>query len=1711
MKPKIPLPMLRTRCYLGRWLVMLALVALKVTGALAQFTYTFAPSTPGYTNLSGGTNVVVSGSASNFLVDDAHSDAINLGFSFGYDGVSYTQVKVNTNGFILLEIADAPNNSGTADANTSWQNTNFATPGTSLRPLIAPLWDDHAGTSGTATYLTTGTAPNRVFTVEWRNWRWGRSAGGAVISFQCKLYETTNVIQFLYNQNGTAVNSGSASIGLLSGTAGNYISLNGTGATPTAILDPTAPVNTLSTKPGNGQMYQFTPSGCSGPAISSVTSNTPVCSTGTLNLTATATGTAPLSYAWTGAGTFSSTTVSNPSVTSPTSSTYSVTVKNWCGTSVNGNTGVTVVPTPSAANAGSAQSICFPGTATLNAVVPSPGTGSWTAISSGTLAQLSSTTANNAVFTPAASGTYTLTWTSANSPCTSSTAQVVITVNNPVTANAGSNKTVCQTPGTATMTANTVTGGSGNWTKQSGGGGGAITTAASPTTTITGLLASGSPYVYRWTATVPGCGSTFSDVTIFVDAPPTAANAGTDQAMCLSAGSMNMAANSPSVGTGSWTAIAGPNTSLSQIAPTNANNATFTPTTTGTYTLTWTTSNGTCATSSDNVVITVQPFSAAVSQTFNAGGTYIVPAGVTQIIVQAWGGGGAGGGTANTGLGGRGGAGGGGGAYVTKTLSVSPGDALGIVVGAQVNGTTGGNGGNGNPSTITGFTGSVFAAGGTGGPAYTSSAPTGGAGGSLVASFGDTKLAGTNGGNGSTNSGAGGAGANGGAGGTAVTSGSSAGNVGTAPGGGGSGGRGTFFAADQAGGAGAAGRVIITTVAPVPGLVASSTTICQGNNSTLTASGGSSYLWSPGGATTNAITVSPGSTTTYSVTVTNICPAYLTQEVVVVPTPNAGNNNTLTICSIDAAANMATLLGAHDAGSWSGPSAVVADMYDPATMNPGNYVYTVTAPPCANATATITVTENTATAWYADVDGDGFGNASDMTMACAQPVGRVANSTDCDDTQLLYSDGDGDGFGAGAPVACGVANNSDCNDAAILHADVDGDGFGAAANAPCGIADASDCDDTQLLYTDGDGDGFGAGAPVACGVTDNTDCNDAQLQYADGDGDGFGAGAPVACGVADNTDCNDAQLQYADGDGDGFGAGAPVACGVANNTDCNDNELQYADSDGDGFGAGSPIACGVANNSDDCPSVVGLIGSNCDAQPGPGFLLGQLNGSCNCIAVTCTQNVVLELRSDANSEEVGYEILDQNTNLVICSGGAPNEPFPHGITTPITPNCCLPVGCYRLRVMDAGGDGFVSGGITGGYQLRESGANGRRIIDNFGNFTNLAGGPPDVSTIANTYDNGAFCIPIGSDRPIFASCDKQDWVANQYIVATENASVTGQYGVTNTTSGYEFWFFDPNGSYSFRRFRNHATTDGYGTGATRACHFRLNSWTNTLSTPHLPNGVLLNVRIRGRVAGNNLPFGPACLFKMDAARAACPLVKLQDNPLNTDDFSCGVSRVFGGANSGANKLVANPPQFTPALPNASTLRYQFRFRLPGEYPNAGSCIVRPIQTSPAIYLNWATGDKLKCNTQYQVDLRVSKDGGATWCVADGEPTCSANPTIWGKVCNVNITSSPYCPNNAQSGSNSLASQHEGHFIMYPNPNTGERIFVDLSTIEEGTKTVSVDIFDMTGKRVIARTIPVQDGYVRTSLELNGDVQSGVYLVNVTAGTKAYTERLVIQR
>ncbi len=186
------------------------------------------------------------------------SKSIPIGFNFVLGSKSYSNFKMSSKGYITFDTSVTSVNSSN---NLSSANTST----TVYRPMIAPLWDDLSGALGIASYHLSGTAPNRVLTVEWLEWQWNNSSSGTTptISFQVKLYETTNVIDFVYRQEAGTVSSGSASIGIndpVGSGAGSYLNLNSNLTPPT--VTSTTSVTNINTKPATGQVFRFTPPAC---------------------------------------------------------------------------------------------------------------------------------------------------------------------------------------------------------------------------------------------------------------------------------------------------------------------------------------------------------------------------------------------------------------------------------------------------------------------------------------------------------------------------------------------------------------------------------------------------------------------------------------------------------------------------------------------------------------------------------------------------------------------------------------------------------------------------------------------------------------------------------------------------------------------------------------------------------------------------------------------------------------------------------------------------------------------------------------------------------------------------------------------------------------------------------------------------------------------------------------------------------------------------------------------------------------------------------------------------------------------------------------------------------------------------------------------------------------------------------------------------------
>ena len=269
--------------------------------------FSFAGTTGTYSAITGTTL----GAAA--IGDDAGIGALPIGFSFPYNGTTFTTFGARSNGLIELgqNTATLFGFSGNALATTA--------------NCIAPLWDDNNTTGGSIIYSTDGVAPNRTLTVQWTGMHvgGGGSATNPTIDMQLVLHETTGVIDFIYGNTSAAFTSTTASIGI-SSAVGNYLSVTPLSPVNTSTVSSTVENTSISASTNfpSGTIYTFTP---------------PVAPT--------------MSLAWSPATFLSSTTIANPAITglnATTTYTLSATA-NGCTTTA--NTTVTANPLPTAPTA----------------------------------------------------------------------------------------------------------------------------------------------------------------------------------------------------------------------------------------------------------------------------------------------------------------------------------------------------------------------------------------------------------------------------------------------------------------------------------------------------------------------------------------------------------------------------------------------------------------------------------------------------------------------------------------------------------------------------------------------------------------------------------------------------------------------------------------------------------------------------------------------------------------------------------------------------------------------------------------------------------------------------------------------------------------------------------------------------------------------------------------------------------------------------------------------------------------------------------------------------------------------------------------------------------------------------------------------------------------------------------------------------------------
>ena len=179
--------------------------------------------------------------------DDANSAATAIGFPFTFNGTAFTDFVLNTNGFLKLGTV-SPTGPQFTDGGQSVVNGPVDGPETNL--LLPFNQDLTAGSAGGTEYrvATTGAAPNRVCTIQWKNVSdKARAPIGtqyANFSFQVKLYEAGNQIDFVY---------GTATAGALAADVAKFVTvgLKGSAATTAQVIV----ANKSSVTPWSGAIF----------------------------------------------------------------------------------------------------------------------------------------------------------------------------------------------------------------------------------------------------------------------------------------------------------------------------------------------------------------------------------------------------------------------------------------------------------------------------------------------------------------------------------------------------------------------------------------------------------------------------------------------------------------------------------------------------------------------------------------------------------------------------------------------------------------------------------------------------------------------------------------------------------------------------------------------------------------------------------------------------------------------------------------------------------------------------------------------------------------------------------------------------------------------------------------------------------------------------------------------------------------------------------------------------------------------------------------------------------------------------------------------------------------------------------------------------------------------------------------------------------------
>ncbi|MEO7080798.1 MAG: T9SS type A sorting domain-containing protein, partial [Flavobacteriales bacterium] len=390
---------------------------------------------------------------------------------------------------------------------------------------------------------------------------------------------------------------------------------------------------------------------------------------------------------------------------------------------------------------------------------------------------------------------------------------------------------------------------------------------------------------------------------------------------------------------------------------------------------------------------------------------------------------------------------------------------------------------------------------------------------------------------------------------------------------------------------------------------------------------------------------------------------------------------------------------------------------------------------------------------------------------------------------------------------------------------------------------------------------------------------------------------------------------------------------------------------------------------------------------------------------------------------------------------------PTAANTTVSTTVFLPGSCYSFVLTDNFGDGIVNGG----WEIRTT--TGKLLLrDDF-----ASGSVSPATPAANpSYGTGhSFCLPEGPANIAPTECGIFNNLLGNKVYANK---VTG-------AANYQFEFSDPDAGFMRRIARPY-----------NYVHF----W-DMVTNPLVP-GVKYFARVRtdrnGPMASAH--FGSGCEMGIGVAVVSCT----QLIPAPAYGHSCNESRTFNTNNS-----------FIYATPVQGATEYQFRIQNVNEgYDQTFT------RNTYILQLKWNSNvaPPLINGNTYSVSMNVKVNGVYSgFCASE---------------CNITIDNSGNRPEASMTQAvGQAADQQMGVATMWPNPVRDGQVNLNIDGIVDADQRITVTIIDLYGKQVFAQEFGNSGDRFNTILNLQSELASGVYLVNITVNDKKTVQRLSIIR